>query len=83
MFCLQALNKLIYVSGLLFGERQEAFMLPWKRLVGYTDATMYVAKRDQAKALFQDHIKTYEQGLPVSNSLISFNKQQPLTSTYP
>lgn len=61
----QALNKLIYVSGLLFGERQEAFMLPWKRVCNYTDATLYVAKRDQAKALFKDHIESYGEGLPV------------------
>lgn len=52
-------------------------MLPWKRVVGYTDATMYVAKRDQAKALFQDHIKTYGQGLPVSTQSGSSSKYIP------
>lgn len=41
-------------------------MLPWKRVVGYTDASMYIAKRDQAKALFKDHIDSYGEGLPVS-----------------
>ena len=54
-------------------------MLPWKRVVGYTDATLYVAKRDQAKALFQDHIKTYGQGLPVSKALKSLMRSSQST----
>ena len=69
IFALQALNKLIYVSGLVFGERQEAFLLPWKRLFNYTDATLYVAKRDQAKALFKGHLDAQGGELQVWASL--------------
>lgn len=65
----QALNKLIYVSGLVFGERQEAFLLPWKRVCDYNDAAMYVAKRDQAKALFKSHLNSKGAELPVTFSL--------------
>lgn len=61
----QALNKLIYVSGLVFGAQQEAFLLPWKRVCDYNDATLYVAKRDQAKALFKGHLESLGSELPV------------------
>ncbi len=62
---LQALNKLIYVSGLVFGERQEAFLLPWKRVCGYSNESLIVAKRDQAKALFKNHMDAIGEGVPV------------------
>lgn len=31
-------QKLIYVSNLVFGDRQAAFLLPWTRVFGLTDA---------------------------------------------
>ena len=46
-------QKLIYVSTLVFGERQAAFLLPWARVFGLTDAQIQVARRDNAKSLFK------------------------------
>ena len=48
-----ALAKLIYVSALVFGEQKAAFMLPWRRVFGLTDAQLAVAKRDCAKSLLR------------------------------
>ncbi|KAK2079769.1 hypothetical protein QBZ16_002164 [Prototheca wickerhamii] len=44
-------QKLIYVSYLLFGDR--AYVTPWARAFRLTDAQIYVARRDCARALFQ------------------------------
>ena len=49
-------QKLIYVSNLVFGERKAAFLLPWTRVFGLTDAQVQVARRDNAKSLFQNNI---------------------------
>ncbi|KAL4434488.1 hypothetical protein ABPG75_000929 [Micractinium tetrahymenae] len=49
-------QKLIYVSNLVFGERQAAFLLPWQRVFGLTDAQLYVAKRDNAKNIFKQYL---------------------------
>ena len=48
-------QKLIYVSNLVFGERQQ-FLLPWSRVFGLTDAQLYVAKRDNAKGIFKQYL---------------------------
>lgn len=34
----KAFQKLIYVSNLVFGDRQAAFLLPWARVFGLNDA---------------------------------------------
>ena len=57
------------MSSLVFGERQEAYLLPWKRMFDYNDASLYVAKRDQARALFKAHLDSYGAQLQVSNSV--------------
>jgi len=49
-------QKLIYVSTLVFGERQAAFLLPWARVFGLTDAQIQVARRDNAKSLFKHRV---------------------------
>ncbi|KAL4420333.1 hypothetical protein ABPG77_010238 [Micractinium sp. CCAP 211/92] len=49
-------QKLIYVSNLVFGDRQAAFLLPWQRVFGLTDAQLYVAKRDNAKNIFKQYL---------------------------
>ena len=54
---------------MVFGERQEAFLLPWKRVCGYSNESLIVAKRDQAKALFQNHMNALGEGLPVRLSV--------------
>jgi hypothetical protein len=49
-------QKLIYVSNLAFGERQAAFLLPWSRVFGLTEAQLQVARRDNARALFKARV---------------------------
>lgn len=49
-------QKLIYVSTLVFGERQAAFLLPWTRVFGLNDAQLQVARRDNARALFKARV---------------------------
>lgn len=51
--CSQTFQKLIFISGLVFGDQKSAFLLPWKRVFNMTDSQVSVAKRDSAKALFK------------------------------
>ena len=34
----KAFQKLIFVSALVFGDQQAAYLLPWKRVFNLTDA---------------------------------------------
>jgi hypothetical protein len=52
-------QKLIYVSTQVFGEKKSAFLLPWKRHFGCTDAQLFVAKKTFARQLFDDRLTTY------------------------
>ena len=54
----QAFQKLIYVSTIVFGEQRAAFLLPWRRIFNLTDSQLTVAKRENAKALFNNHIQS-------------------------
>lgn len=49
-------QKLIYVSSLVFGERQSAFLLPWTRIFGLTGAQLEIARRDNARGLFKSRV---------------------------
>ncbi|KAF8397149.1 hypothetical protein HHK36_016056 [Tetracentron sinense] len=53
----QAFQKLIYVSTLVFGEAS-TFLLPWKRVFKVTDAQVEVAIRDNAQRLFAFKLKS-------------------------
>ena len=37
---------------------QAAFLLPWRRIFNLSDSQLYVAKRENAKALFRSHIES-------------------------
>jgi hypothetical protein len=62
---MQTLQKLIYVSALAFGDQKAAFLLPWGRVFKFTDAQVYVAKRDNARALFKQRLSEMGGSLPV------------------
>jgi len=49
-------QRLMYISGLVFGERQAAFLLPWGRVFGINDAQVQVARRDNARVLFSQYM---------------------------
>lgn len=52
----QTFQKLIFVSNLVFGDQQAAFLLPWERTFKLTKAQLQVAKRDSGKALFKSFL---------------------------
>lgn len=62
-------QKLIYVSNLAFGDRQAAFLLPWQRVFGLSDAQLFVAKRDNARNLFKAAIDRAG-GLPADRAAL-------------
>jgi len=61
----RALQKLVYVSALVFGDQKAAFLLPWRRVFGMSDAQLYIARRDNARALFRSLLDARAGGLPV------------------
>ena len=67
-------QKLIYVSTLVFGERQAAFLLPWTRIFGLNEAQIQVARRDNARALFKARV-TSEGGLRGDRAFLTSLKQ--------
>lgn len=67
-------QKLIYVSNIVFGERQAAFLLPWIRVFGLTEAQVQVARRDNARALFKSRLVSGG-GLPVDRDALLSLKQ--------
>ena len=66
-------QKLIYVSSLVFGERKAAFLLPWSRVFGLTDAQVQVARKDNAVKLFEARIATT--GLTADESMLKSLKE--------
>jgi gamma-glutamyl phosphate reductase len=50
---LQAFQRLVYVSQLIYGDQKAAFLLPWRRHFNLTEAQLFVARRDNAKAIFK------------------------------
>jgi hypothetical protein len=65
----KAFQKLVYISNLVFGDRQAAFLLPWQRVFGLSNAQLQIARRDNAKALFNSklHSMTGGQGLAAAD----------------
>ena len=49
----QAFQRLVYVSQLIFGDQKAAFLLPWRQHFTLTEAQLFVARRDNAKAIFK------------------------------
>ena len=66
-------QKLIYVSSLVFGERKAAFLLPWSRVFGLTDAQVQVARKDNAIRLFEAKIAAT--GLKADKSMLASLKE--------
>ncbi|KAK9839292.1 hypothetical protein WJX81_005958 [Elliptochloris bilobata] len=67
----RALQKLIYVSTLVFGDQKAAFLLPWRRVFGMSDAQLYIARRDNAKALFRSLLEARGGGLPADRGALA------------
>lgn len=52
----KAFQRLVYLSYIVFGDQKAAFLLPWRRVFNLTDAQLFVARRDNAKAVFSSHL---------------------------
>lgn len=65
----KAFQKLVYISNLVFGDRQAAFLLPWQRVFGLSNAQLQIARRDNAKSLFNSKLNamTGGQGLAAAD----------------
>ena len=55
----KALGKLVYVSYLVFGAQQAAFLMPLRRVFSIQPASIDVMRRDNAKQLFDNYIKAH------------------------
>ncbi|KAK9806692.1 hypothetical protein WJX73_008929 [Symbiochloris irregularis] len=66
----KALQKLIYVSSLVFGERKAAFLLPWKRACDLAEATVAKAISDNASALLRQELSKRGEVLQADESLL-------------
>lgn len=73
---MQAFQKLIYVSTLVFGEAS-TFLLPWKRVFKVTDAQVEVAIRDNAQRLYVSKLKSLRKDV-TAEQLISLRDTQLL-----
>lgn len=49
-------QRLVYVSYIVFGEQKAAFLLPWMRVFNLTGAQLFVARRDNARAIFTGYL---------------------------
>ena len=65
----KALGKLVYVSYLVFGAQQAAFLMPLRRVFNIQPASIDVMRRDNAKQLFDNYIKAHGGELQVSHQL--------------
>ncbi len=45
------------MDQLIWCVSQAAFLLPWRRVFNLSDSSLYVARRENAKALFHSFIK--------------------------
>ncbi|KAF8060559.1 SULTR2 [Scenedesmus sp. PABB004] len=52
----KAFQRLVYLSYIVFGDQKAAFLLPWRRVFNLTDAQLFVARRDNARAIFTGHL---------------------------
>ncbi|VAH04729.1 unnamed protein product [Triticum turgidum subsp. durum] len=71
---IQAFQKLIFVSNLVFGDASD-FILPWKHLFGITDYQIDIAMRENAKSLYALELKSIGRGLDIG-TLIEVRRVQ-------
>ncbi|XP_061944105.1 protein TIC110, chloroplastic-like [Populus nigra] len=71
---LQAFQKLIYVSTLVFGEAS-SFLLPWKRVFKVTDSQVEIAIRDNAQRLYSSKLKSVGKDIDVEQ-LVTLRQTQ-------
>lgn len=76
----KAFQRLIYVSQLLFGDQKAAFLLPWRRVFNLNDSQLFVARRDNARALFVQFIKANGGELAADRHFLRTLREQQLAA---
>jgi len=67
----KAFQRLIYLSYSVFGEQKATFLLPWRRVFNLNDSQLFVARRDNARAIFNQHLREKCDGdLPADRTVL-------------
>ncbi|PNW77802.1 hypothetical protein CHLRE_10g452450v5 [Chlamydomonas reinhardtii] len=66
----KAFQRLIYVSQVVFGDQKAAFLLPWRRTFNLNDAQIFVARRDNARAIFRQFLEARGGALPADRHFL-------------
>lgn len=66
----KAFQRLIYVSQVVFGDQKAAFLLPWRRTFNLNDAQIFVARRDNARAIFRQFMEAKGGMLPADRHFL-------------
>ncbi|EFJ41589.1 hypothetical protein VOLCADRAFT_98450 [Volvox carteri f. nagariensis] len=66
----KAFQRLIYVSQVVFGDQKAAFLLPWRRTFNLNDAQIFVARRDNARAIFRQYLEARGGMLPADRHVL-------------
>ncbi|GFR49409.1 hypothetical protein Agub_g11462 [Astrephomene gubernaculifera] len=66
----KAFQRLIYVSQVVFGDQKSAFLLPWRRTFNLNDAQIFVARRDNARAIFRQFLEARGGELPAERHFL-------------
>jgi hypothetical protein len=66
----KAFQRLIYLSYIVFGDQKAAFLLPWRRVFNLNESQLVVARRDNAKAIFSQHLAAQGGDLPADRNFL-------------
>jgi len=66
----KAFQRLIYISQIVFGDQKAAFLLPWRRVFNLNESQLVVARRDNAKAIFSQHMAANGGDLPAERTAL-------------
>ncbi|GBF94257.1 110 kDa translocon of chloroplast envelope inner membrane [Raphidocelis subcapitata] len=67
----KAFQRLIYLSYSVFGDQKAAFLLPWRRVFNLNDSQLFVARRDNAREIFNQKLQEEHGGdLPADRTAL-------------
>jgi hypothetical protein len=66
----------MHLSQLVFGDQKAAYLLPWRRLFNITDAQVFVARRDNARAIFRAYLEREGGDLPADRHFLRRLREQ-------
>eukprot|EP00798_Chlamydomonas_sp_ICE-L_P030469 gene30469-35480_t len=66
----RAFQRLVYVSSIMFGDQRASVLTPWGQNFKLTDAQLFVARRDNAKAIFKSQLEARGLGFPADRAFL-------------